>query len=99
MSEDIAMDKKLLWQWIMIIVIFLVSLVGFWFPYIQLYKKGKDGKVESIGHSALFAMLKCFAIGVLIGVSLMHLLVDALMYLDEFSNFPGYNWILLSLFG
>ena len=76
------MQSKLSLQLLFIALIVFVSFAGFAFPFVV------RGQERVNIHTPLFSIIKCFAIGIILGVSLMHLLVDALEFLEDICEFP-----------
>ena len=60
--------------------VFIVSLLGFAVPF---YLRNTHNNTSSA-----YSMLKTFASGIMLGVALMHLLVDALESLDDIVDYP-----------
>ena len=83
------MKTILIWLWACIIMVIVVSLLGFLFPYLIVQESKLDGKFGTYTKSNLFILTKCFAIGVIFGVSFMHLFVDAVEYLEALCDYPG----------
>lgn len=78
--------------------VFVLSIAGFALPQYLLKNFGESSSIESLvissnGSSPFFTYgfygLKAFASGVIFGVAMMHLLVDALESLEVYSKFPS----------
>jgi hypothetical protein len=78
--------------------VFVVSIAGFALPQYLIKNFGDSSSIESLvlagrDGSPLFTygfyVLKAFASGVIFGVAMVHLLVDALESLQTYSSFPS----------
>jgi hypothetical protein len=78
--------------------VFVLSLAGFALPQYLIKNFGESSSFETLvlagnGASPLFTygfyVLKAFASGVIFGVAMVHLLVDALESLEVYTAFPG----------
>lgn len=76
------MDFSVELRIICIFVVFAVSSIGFFLPWIlRLY-------YSNIIPSEPFFLLKCFSSGTILGVAMLHLLVDAIEDLSSQSEYP-----------
>jgi hypothetical protein len=78
--------------------VFVLSIAGFALPQYLIKNYGDSSSIESLviagrDGSPLFTygfyVLKAFASGVIFGVAMVHLLVDALESLETYSSFPS----------
>ena len=74
-------------QLVCIVVVFLLSLVGFAIPF-QLASRSK-GSQGGIVDNAMYAILKSFSTGVILGVAVLHLAVDSIEDLSAYSEYPS----------
>lgn len=73
-----------------LVVIILCSMLGVAFPFYTIKRFG-----EQVMMADWFVMIQCFAVGLVCGVALLHVLADAQEDLEKVSDFPVANAVCL----
>ena len=67
-----------------IFLIFALSIIGFYLPAIFKQYMG----IKNVQQDTNFMLLKSFASGIILGVAMLHLLVEAVAELGEYTEYP-----------
>jgi len=84
------MEETLFVRLAFLVLILVFSIIGVAYPFVAIKRLGRQ--VLSAGW---FVVLQCFAVGLVCGVALLHVLADAQEYLEKVSDFPVANSICL----
>lgn len=74
-----------------IFLVFFLSLLGFYFPiYVNSCSAQSQTSfpMKILSNQSFYLLLKCFGSGIILGVSLIHLLADAVGDLGEYGEYP-----------
>jgi len=85
-----ALHSSLVARLSCLILILIFSMVGVAFPFVAIKYFGYQ-----VMAAGWFVMLQCFAVGLVCGVSLLHVLTDAQESLEKVTDFPVANAVCL----